>query len=57
MNRFMYWFGIVIAILSIMGGIVGLFIGAGQIAILTVLLGYILMVLLDFADSYINAHK
>lgn len=57
MNRFMYWFGIVLAILAIVAGVISFFVGVGVIALVVVLLAYILMVLLDLADKYLEIHK
>ncbi len=57
MNRAMYYIGLVLAILAIVGGIVSLIMGAGVIGLATAVLGYILMVLLDLADAYLEAHK
>lgn len=56
MNRIMYYIGLVLAIVAIAAGVVSLILGAGVIGLATAVLGYILMVLLDLADAYIDAH-
>ena len=53
----MYWFGIVLAMLSIIGGIAGMFLGTERPAAVVVLLGYILLVLLDLSDKYLREKK
>ena len=57
MNKCMYWFGIVLAMLSIIGGIAGMFLGTERPAAVVVLLGYILLVLLDLSDKYLREKK
>ena len=54
MNKCMYWFGILLAILSIIGGLAGMFLGTKRPAAVVVLLGYILLVLLDVSDKYLR---
>lgn len=57
MSKFMYWFGIVLAIVCIIGGIVSLILGAGVISLVVILLAYILMVLLDIANKYLESNR
>lgn len=52
----MYYIGLVLAVGSMVGGAISFFFGAGMMALAVILLSYILMVLLDFADAYIEAH-
>lgn len=53
----MYYIGLVLAILGIAAGIASMFLGAGMIGWVVMLLGFILMMLLDLADAYLEAHK
>lgn len=61
MNKATYYIGLVLAICTIIGGIIGgiigLVMGMGGMGFALAVLGYILMVLLDFADAYIGAHS
>lgn len=56
MSKAMYYIGLILAIVSIAGGIV-LGLVAGPMCFSIAVLGYILMVLLDFADKYLERNK